>query len=574
MTPSNSNIFILRVFSTILLLMLVHFHSTAQSWLSTTGSENEARIQRNIALSGKLPATFSPEIRPWFTDNVAAWLETLPIDSSNRYAVYDRRWLLNENAPGLRTNDGKIEAEKWISRFWSPNPARFAESENGRVYVAVNPGLDLSLGLSRYEELPLFVNHRMVEFKGHIAKKLGFYSRVDETQLRGARHEQAFYNQWRVLPGAHLIKPYQTRGYDFMTATGYITYAPIPEIRLQFGQDRNFLGNGMRSLLLSDFAPAYPFLKVHTRIGKFDYVNLYARLTDRYTRLINPWQHALLPAKYYAMHYLAFAISPQWRMGLFEAVMFHDNNNTGKGFDISYLNPVILYRAIEHQRGDPDKMTVGLNTQYLVAPGVEFYGQFMLNEFRFKDLIHRTGSHANKYGYQAGLRLASDRPLPGFELQTEVNRIRPYTYAHYTISGTYPVNSYSHQNQPLAHPMGANLSEWLLQAGFTPLPRLHTGLLAQYAFYGADSAGSNWGGNIFLDYHTYERQTGNVIGQGVGTRLLNINAWLSYELRHSLNISLEARMRRLRSDLPVRNNTDAYLGLSLRYNLPRNYWHY
>lgn len=550
------------------------FPLSSQTWYTTSGSLNEARLLQQLTSSGWLPGNFAPEVRPWPVMKVSAWLDSLNPTDSNRINDYNRQWLRNENAAALLNLHQSGGGNPPKSRFWSPNPARFAEWGNNRVYVAVNPGLDLSMGLSREENLPLFVNQRMIEFKGHLAGKVGFYSCVNETQLRGALHEQAFFSQWQVLPGAHLVKSYRTRGYDYLAATGYITYSPINEITIQFGQDKNFIGTGMRSLLLSDFAPAYPFLKIHTRIGRIDFVNLYARLTDRYGRLVNPYLNILLPAKYYAMHYLAFRISPKWRAGLFEAAMFHDNNNTGKGFDISYLNPVILYRAIEHQRGDPDKMTVGLNTLFLPAPGLELYGQFLLNEFRFYDLINRTGSHANKYGWQAGVRVASDQFLPGLEVQAEINRIRPYTYAHYTVSGTYPVNSYSHQNQPLAHPLGANLNEWLIKAGFQPWPRLSAGILAQYALFGADSTGSNWGGNIFLDYHTYERETGNIVGQGVTTHLINLNAWLSYELRHSLSLSLEARLRRLRSDITARNNTDAYLGLALRYNLPREYWHY
>ncbi|MBK9292055.1 MAG: hypothetical protein IPM52_10585 [Bacteroidetes bacterium] len=545
----------------------------AQSWYTTTGSVNESMVLRQLVIEGRLPAEFSPEIRPWPVHRIEKWVNSLQRLDSNNKGIHGSRWLAYENAYGQIQNDAQKKAStKW--KPWLSNPARFAEAASERTYVAINPGFDFSLGLSHKEQLPLFVNHRMLEVKGHIAKKIGFYSRVDETQLRAAVHEQEFFNKWQVYPGAHLVKPYRTRGYDFLTSSGYLVYSPLEEVTIQFGQDKNFIGNGMRSLLLSDFATPYPFLKIHTRVGKFDYVNMYARLTDRYTRLVNPWQHALLPAKYYAMHYLAFQPSTRFRAGLFEAAMFHDNNGTGKGFDISYLNPVILYRAIEHQRGDPDKMTVGVNAQYLFGRGLECYGQFLLNEFRFYDLIRGTGSHANKFGWQAGLRYASDDPIRGLELQAELNRIRPYTYAHYTISGTYPVNSYSHQNQPLAHPLGANLNEWLLMVSFMPLPRFHAGFIGQYAFYGADSAGSNWGGNIFLDYHTYERETGNRVGQGVKTRLINANAWISYELRHALYLSLEARLRRLRSQIPQRNTTDAYLGLALRLNLPAQHWHY
>ncbi|HMM12933.1 MAG TPA: hypothetical protein PKE03_12630, partial [Bacteroidales bacterium] len=380
----------------------------AQSAYTRTGSYNEQAIMRLMVMEGKGNAGLASDIRPYPTASVTAWLDSLNYPVRNRTTKYNIQWLKYENAISPLDHSEADTPEANPKRRLFNNPAKLIVLSNDKAYLAINPGFDFSLGMSREEELPLFVNTRMLELEGNIAGKVGFYSRVEETQLRLARHEQQFFGRWRVLPGAHLVKPYRTRGYDYLTATGYITYSPIKEIMLQFGQDRNIIGNGMRSLLLSDFALDYPFLKIHTRVGKFDYVNLYARLTDSYSRITNPRQYRLLPAKYYAMHYLSVQIKPSWRIGLFEAVMFHDNNLTGKGFDVSYLNPVILYRAIEHQRGDPDKMTVGLNTQYRAAPGCAFYGQFLLNEFRFNDLINRTGSHANKYGWQLGMHLAGD----------------------------------------------------------------------------------------------------------------------------------------------------------------------
>ena len=39
--------------------------------------------------------------------------------------------------------------------------------------------------------------------------------------------------------------------------------------------------------------------------------------------------------------------------------------------------------------------------------------------------------------------------------------VRPYTYAHHN-----PQQNYAHYNQPLAHPLGANFSEFLVMANY------------------------------------------------------------------------------------------------------------
>ena len=50
---------------------------------------------------------------------------------------------------------------------------------------------------------------------------------------------------------------------------------------MQLGHDRNFIGNGYRSLILADYSTPYFFLKLNTRIWKFNYQNLFAELTAR-----------------------------------------------------------------------------------------------------------------------------------------------------------------------------------------------------------------------------------------------------------------------------------------------------
>jgi len=393
--------------------------------------------------------------------------------------------------------------------------------------------------------------------------------------MRVAPHEMAFRNTWGAYPGAHLTKGFKDGGIDFLQARGYFTFSPVKPIRIQFGQDRNFIGNGIRSLLLSDFATDYLFLKINTKVWRFNYQNLFMQLTDRYGYVTGNTDSRPYPAKYIAMHYLSIDLFKNLNIGFFESVTFHDNNKDGRGFDINYLNPIIFYRSIEHQRGDADKMMVGLNINYLPFKGVQLYGQFALNEFRISDLRAGNGHAANKFAYQLGLYYVDAIGIPNLDFRIEYNRIRPYMYAHYTHQyDQWPVNSYSHYNQPLAHPLGANLSELLLRIDAQPWPRLTARLNMIYTNYGTDSTGSNWGGNIFLDYRDYEQEYDNTVGQGVSTQLLIAEALLSYQVRHNLFIDLNLRYRDLQSDINTRTTNYLYIGTALRLNLAPPTWNY
>ncbi len=113
------------------------------------------------------------------------------------------------------------------------------------------------------------------------------------------------------------------------------------------------------------------------------------------------------------------------------------------------------------------------NTSYTPFKTIKLYGQLMVNEFRFNDLIASQGNANNKFGYQLGLKYINVATINNLDLEIEYNRVRPYSYTHYTMPNeTHPVNSYSHFNQPLAHPLGVNFTELLLTINAQPLPRL------------------------------------------------------------------------------------------------------
>jgi hypothetical protein len=546
----------------------------AQHTFVPLDADAERLIQRYEIRTGTSRNSLFTDIRPYNRANLAEMTRLFRNSSLQKSHIDDFNvdYLLSENIPWSEINPE--DSKKAIFGNFYKSKANLYQVNEPGFNLFINPGLLLEAGKSDLNEKPLYTNTRAIEIRGDIGNKVGFYTFISENQMRIADHERQFVNSWKTYPGAHLIKSFKDGGIDFFQARGYITFSPLKEISFQFGQDRNFIGNGMRSLLLSGFATDYPFLKINTKIWRLNYMNLFAKLTDRYGSITGTNITRPHPVKYLAMHYLSIDLFENLNIGLFESVTFHDNNGNGRGFDFSYLNPIIFYRSVEHQLGDPDKMMVGLNMSYLPVKNLQLYGQFMLNEFRINDLLDNNGHNANKFGYQAGAKYIDVAGITNLDLQVEYNRVRPYSYAHYAVSGDYAVNSYSHFNQPLAHPLGANFSEFALRLDIQPLKKLRIGLVLIHANYGADSSGSNWGGNIFLDYRTNEQELGNFVGQGVKTTLLITEAWASYQLRHNLFVDIDFRYRDLKSDLPERNSKNLYFGLALRLNLARKSWNY
>lgn len=554
----------------ILLILFSGFSVIAQNSYIGTHSLTSGLIERYEIKAGNFRDGFFSDIRPYSRAAIEPLL--LKMDSlqtaSGKTDWHNRTFLSREQFPSATSPAAK--SKKPIFKTFYKSPANFYEIDNEQFKLIINPGFNFQAGYPSLSEGRAFINTRAIEVRGQINKVLGFYSFISENQEVPLNHQRKYAEKYRAYPGIHHFKPFKTDGIDYFNASGYITVRVLPAVSVMFGHSRNFIGFGQRSLFLSDFATDYLFMKINTKIWVFNYQNIFAQLVDKADPVnTGPW-----PKKYLALHYLSVNLSKKLNIGLVESITFHDNKNSGRGFDFNYLNPVIFYRAVEHYVGDPDKVMVGLNLGYNPFRNIRTYGQLMINEFRLNDLREGNGHYGNKFGYQLGLKYIDVAGLSNVDLSLEYNQVRPYSYAHYTVSGTYPVNSYSHYNQHLAHPLGANFKELLLNLKARPAHFLFSEISLMYAQYGDDANGSNWGQNIFLDYSDNERELGNYTGQGIKTELMNLQFLNSIMLRHNLFVDIDLKYRRLISEIETRSTEDLYFSAGLRLNLAKTKWEY
>ncbi|RZK35883.1 MAG: hypothetical protein EOO57_08305 [Hymenobacter sp.] len=364
-----------------------------------------------------------------------------------------------------------------------------------------------------------YVNTRGITFEGTIDQRLGFYGFLTDNQeaVPGwvqTRIVRDNLTGGPVAPHEGYTKYFKTEGgsaYDFFTARGGITYAATKHINVQLAHDRNFIGNGYRSLILSDYSAPYFFLKFNTRVWKFNYQNLFAELNAQRENA-----DQVYPKKYLALHHLSFDVTNNFNIGVFESEV---SGGPGRGLEIQYLNPVIFYRAIEQQVGSADNALLGLDFKWNIKHRAQLYGQLVLDELKVKEVFAGNGWWANKQAVQLGGKLLDVAGVRNLDLQLEFNYIRPYTYQHET-----EYTNYQNYQQPLAHPMGANLTEVLGIVSYQPLPRLNLVGKFFYTVQGLDvrdAAGNlvNYGGNPLLSYSSHPTEYGNRTGQGDKQRL-------------------------------------------------------
>ena len=471
-------------------------------------------------------------------------------DSSATQAV-----ILRYDEPG--------DSERPLLGYFYRKKSDFFSVKNNEFDLHINPVIYVGYGKDQALPTSLYTNTRGVEVRGSIGRKLGFYSYFSDNQVVYPKYIQDYGNTYGLTaggfaPGQGVVKLFNGAA-DFIEARGYITLNALKIINIQFGHDRNFFGNGLRSMLLSDNSAPYLFLKFSTRFGKrFQYTNLFAELQNGQVVLsgIN-----LFPQKFTAMHHLSVNLSKRVNIGLFEAEVFSRDR-----FDINYLNPVILYRYVESSRGSADNAFVGLDLKVNAAQHFLFYGQLMLDEFLIKEIRAANGSWTNKFAGQLGLKYIDVAGIPNLDIQGEFNVARPYTYSH--KSGQ---TNYVHYNQPLASPLGANYMEGLGTLRFQR-ERLTVNGTFGVMMKGTDPPNRNYGGNPLLDYEDRLRDYDNTVGQGRKVITTYADLRLTYMLKH--NLFLEGRfLNRQQSSqyVPDSYNTNVF-NFAVRWNAPYRSW--
>jgi hypothetical protein len=241
------------------------------------------------------------------------------------------------------------------------------------------------------------------------------------------------------------------------------------------------------------------------------------------------------PKKYGVIHHLSFNATPWLRLGVFGNVMFSRADH----YEFSYLNPVIFLVSAQQQNGSPDKTTAGLDWTVNIGHATQFYGQLLIDEFIAHQIAHYSNGYwANKQGLQLGIKYIDAFAVRNLDLQLETNVVRPYTYQHDDT-----VANYTHYNQPMAHPLGANFFEFIGIVRYQPKYRWNVEAKAIYYKQGLDSAGVNFGGDIFENYLTRPRDYGFKIGSGVPANCINLSGLVSWQCRENLFLDLSVQYR-------------------------------
>lgn len=503
-----------------------------------------------------------PVILPYNPQNI----RELYLDTANHHTAF--KPILHVDTSALYTQTDTVKRSLFHRKLFQEHLLEFRHQDYN-VFIDFLP--DFQVGKSRDESKTLYTNTRGVSLQANIGPKFYFESTFFENQAKFPHYLDDFIRRNDIIPGQGGIK-YISNGqaFDYNYATALLSYTPNKYLNLKAGYGQNFIGDGYRSMILSDITFSYPYLQLTGTLGSVQYTAMWAQFMDKHSKdFASAYEDLGFYKKWGVFHFLDWNVNKKLTIGLFDAVIWPDADSSGRkrGFDWSYMNPIIFLRSAEFSEGSSDNALVGANFKYKLFPKTTLYGQLVLDEFKLKEVFSGKGWWANKQAGQIGFRSFDLFKVNKLDLQGEFNVARPYTYSYKST-----LINYEHYNQSLAHPLGANFWEVLGIATYKYKRWYGRGEI-MYAQYGADpSPDVNYGHDISKPYTTHVNEYGNWIGQGVKTNLTYAQGTIAYVLNPKYNLRVEASLaaRKLSNDLS--KSTDLIFSFGLRSTFRQFYY--
>ncbi len=324
------------------------------------------------------------------------------------------------------------------------------EGEDFTLYI--DPVLDLNVGLdfgdtsSWQDTVTLYNNTRGAAIYGRIGDRVSFHATAFENQTNLPFWLFNYTDSLGVIPGQGRWKLINgSRGRDYNSSTGLISIKAADWLYVHFGHGKHFIGNGYRSMLLSDVAFNYPYIRIQaeSRNQKWRYTTVNAELNSLNRLPIGEVPESMFSKKGFSFRYLSYMPHPRIELGLYEGVIWQRWDSTGtQRYPAAYFTPLPVASAL-YGLDSTQNVVAGLNIKLKLADQSFLYGQAVIDQ-----------NGEGFSGYQAGIFLG--RVFRNLRLRVEYNDGGEGLFTHRT-----PLQNYTHMNQGLAHPLGTNFSEGL-----------------------------------------------------------------------------------------------------------------
>ena len=442
-------------------------------------------------------------------------------------------------------NVGVRERSSWFGRkLWNEHLIDVQE-EDFTFYADFIPDFQIGRDFAGQGKTT-WLNTRGFQAGGSIKDKFFFYTSGYENQGVFPEYINDYITENRVVPG-QMYGKLGSDEQDWTYVSALVSYFPAKNLNFSLAYDKNFIGDGYRSMLLSDISSNSTSFKFNGTFGDISISSIWSYMLDPREKINEDNRRSGSQRKWGAFQYLDWNVDNRFSVGLFHSLLW---GNRKSDLESSLLEPGIDYR-----NGVKSMMQIGLNSKYKVLPNASLYGQLLLNK---------------KMAAQIGFRGFDAFGIKNFNFLGEYNFAKPYTYANED-----PLASYSNYSQPLAHPFGANFREFVGILNYS-YSKFDFSLQGNYGTYGLDpllenGMRDNYGKDIYKPYNKDLAYDGS-IGQGLKTNMMYVDGRVSYVLNPKYNLRLEVGgVLRRESNNEWKKNT-GMLTLGLRASFRNLYY--
>jgi hypothetical protein len=369
-----------------------------------------------------------------------------------------------------------------------------------------------------------WLNTRGFQVGGTIGEKFFFYTSAYENQGVFPTYVNDFILENNIVPG-QMYGKLGTDQQDWTYASAIISYSPKNNLNFSLAYDKNFIGDGYRSMLLSDISSNSTFLKFNGTFGDVQITSIMSYMLDPKV----DGNRTGNQSRWGAFQYADWNVNNRFSIGLFQSTIW----------------------AYRHNVGASNMIQVGLNTKYKAFRNATLYGQLLMTK---------------KLSGQFGIRGYDAFKIKNLNFLAEYNFAKPYSY-----SDNDPLTSYNNYLQPLAHPFGANFREFVGIANYS-YKKFDFSLQGNYGNYGLDPTDAdNYGKNLFKPYDK-NLENGDAIGQGLKTTMVYTDVKVAYILNPKYNLRLEAGAALRRESNSEWTNNSSLLTLGLRASFRNLYY--
>jgi hypothetical protein len=562
----------------------------SQSGMKTQNfSQRDKYLIRLKYFSGLMPISSGFRMRHFFMIGLTWCLALGQVAQAQNGAArlpLEHGWLWNEEAEkyrqtGIRPHhtavkpalglaispDSVHEKATWLTKKLFHEHLINQKTENWQISISpladMRPGIDLATGRG----VSLWNYGLMMQIE--LGSKWHLHTEAYNGWSIFPAYLDSFINSSGVVPGQGLART-GTRPLQYQNAATHVVYRPNEWFNLQFGQDKNFIGDGYRSLILSDAAFPMPYARAQLTLGPLQYTYFLMQMLDTRTPPLS-WNLGYRQ-KYNAMGHLNWQINDRWQLGATQAVVWQADDSLGgkRPFPWQYLNPLIFYWPIQFSSGSEGNLLLALSSSYQLGSWGMLYGQFVIDEMKLGFFAKQNGSIANKYSGQLGWKKYDVFGLKNWVMLAELNMVRPFTYSHWS-----PLTNYAHLGQSLAHPAGANFRELLFINRLPLNKRWEVDSRVIFTQLGRDTSDLALGQDIFKDFRTYPGGidgTGIFIGNGLKAHSWHLENSLSFLINPKTNLRAELRWIYRYEDMTVSQRTTHWVMIGIRSQLRNLYY--